>query len=109
MKTRTLKKTIIAATLAVALNHTALWAGVIGKALLTDAPSRIKPDNLFLCFVNGEERRMEKLAVGPVIDAHFSPDGMRVVYGVDGMIKVMPPQGSRQRSNRIAEHWRTES
>jgi hypothetical protein len=64
-------------------------AGVRGRALLTDGPSRVKPGNLFLCTVNGDERKMEKLVEGPVIDARFSPDGKQAVYGMGGKIIIL--------------------
>lgn len=64
-------------------------AQVRGRALLLDGPSRVKPGNLVLCTINGMERRMEPLVTGAVMDAHFSPDGKQIVFGMDGMIRTM--------------------
>jgi len=71
------------------LNGPPARAAVRGRALLLDAPSRVKPGNLVLCTLKGDERAFRTLVEGDVIDAHFSPDGKGVVYGVGGTIKVM--------------------
>jgi len=71
------------------LVSTNILAAVRGKALLVDAKSRTEPGPLLLCMVNGEEKKFEILVEGKVMDAHFSPDGKQVVYGLDKMIKIM--------------------
>ena len=81
--------TVLAAVLGLALGGADGLAGVRGRALLTDAPSRVKPGNLFLCTINGDERKLEKLVEGPVVDAHFSPDGKQAVYGMGGKVMVV--------------------
>jgi hypothetical protein len=79
-----------AALLALLLNATTSLAAIRGKALLLDAPSRVKPGNLLLCTLHGEETTRETLVEGQVLDARFSPDGKQVVYVVDGAIKIIP-------------------
>jgi hypothetical protein len=89
MTSATMKALLLSATMAVGLGATDASAGVRGRALLTDGPSRVKPGNLILCTINGDERKMEKLVEGPVIDARFSPDGKQVVYGMSGKIMIL--------------------
>ena len=83
------KSLLMAAVLSLLLSGANGWAAVAGKVLLTDAPSRVKPGNLILCLIVGEERKFETLVEGKVVDARFSPDGKQVVYGADGTIKIM--------------------
>jgi hypothetical protein len=71
------------------LSGASAWAGVGGKVLLTDAPSRVMPGNLVLGTITGGQTNFQTLVEGQIIDARFSPDGKQVVYGLDGTIKVM--------------------
>jgi hypothetical protein len=85
------------ATLVLLLSGADARAAVRGKALLLDAPHRYKPGNLILCVINGEKRKFETLAEGKVIDARFSPDGKKVVYGLDGKVKIMDLEKRKSR------------
>jgi hypothetical protein len=89
MKTTIQKSALVAALLTLVLSCANSWAEVGGKALLTDAPSRVKPGNLILCSLSGGEKKFETLVTGNVVDGRFSPDGKQIVYGVDHMIKIM--------------------
>ena len=89
MPTRTMRSVLLPAAMIFCLGAGGASAGVRGRALLTDAPSRVKPGNLVLCTVSGDERKLEKLVEGPVIDARFSPDGKQVVYGMDKKIFIL--------------------
>ena len=89
MKRIARKSLLMAVALSLLLSGTDGWAAVAGRALLTDAPSRVKPGNLILCTISGDERKFETLVEGKVVDARFSPDGKQVVYGADGTIKIM--------------------
>ncbi|MHC4913937.1 MAG: PA14 domain-containing protein [Planctomycetota bacterium] len=64
-------------------------AAVRGRALLVDGTHRTKPGNLLLCVIKGDERKLETLEEGQIIDARFSPDGKQIVYAREGKIKVM--------------------
>lgn len=87
---RTAQKALLQAVMASLLLCAASgWSAVRGRALLIDAPDRGKPGDLILCLINGEERKLETLVKGQVIDARFSPDGKKIVYGMAGTIKTM--------------------
>jgi hypothetical protein len=83
-------KTLLPVTaLALLLGGAGARAAVRGRALLIDAPHRCKPGKLLLCVIEGEKRKFETLVDGQVVDAHFSPDGKRICYGVNGKIMIM--------------------
>ncbi|MCW8129500.1 MAG: hypothetical protein KIS92_03870 [Planctomycetota bacterium] len=83
------RRMILAALVALAVLPVCAWGEVSGKALLTDAATRVKPGNLILCTLLGGEKKFETIVTGNVIDARFSPDGTQVVFGLDHKIKTM--------------------
>lgn len=83
------KNFILVLVIILTLSFTNIFSDVKGKALLIDASNRTKPGNLLLCKINGKDKKMEVIVKGNVVDAHFSPDGKEVVYGLDKMIKIM--------------------
>lgn len=105
MTTSALKRALQAAAIMLLIYGVHARAAVSGRALLTDAPSRVKPGNLVLCTIRGGEKKFETLVTGNVIDAHFSPDGKQAVYGMDGMVRIidLETRASRELAPYTAE------